>query len=436
MEKEYGIYLNCKTLKDGKNIFFDYTSDEINEVNYFLEDLSYITESKSKNITECKKQSKNIDNDKELMLLRLVIKKKDQKNNLIFYPSIKFNLKPPYDINLFTKKKDNSLLVWEKCLWYVINSKDSEISKNKYTEKKNDEYYLKENDILKIGSYKYIVSKIYIKDKILSKREKIINSEPYCEGISKCEFCGKAIIKLCNCPQYYHIDEIKGKIKDNCEIRNKKNVKNYYFKLLYCEENNKDIETSSKYYSLKYKCKAKDLENIELENINIEENDGDIILNFFDFDIPKNKDYMILESIEEKKDDSNDDSNEDSKIARKSVHIIELNDNEIKIGRRDYNDIILLYDNSVSKEHAIIKYDKETGNINIKNLGKYGTLAFIFPDKKDNNDNYTFHFTEKPIYFQINKTFFEACTMTKNDYIKNKKNEYSEYQIPKTINEK
>ena len=79
MEKEYGIYLNCKTLKDGKNIFFDYTSDEINEVNYFLEDLSYITESKSKNITKCKKQSKNIDNDKELMLLRLVIKKKIKK---------------------------------------------------------------------------------------------------------------------------------------------------------------------------------------------------------------------------------------------------------------------------------------------------------------------------------------------------------------------
>ena len=441
MEEELGLYLNCKTYNGRENMVFDYCSNEINEGKFFFDDYVYLTESKVKKIVESTKNSQQLDekDDNNITLFRLNIKKdekkdekkdkkkdekkdekkdkkkdekKDEKKNSPFLAFIKYNFKPPYDINSITKKDKDPPLIWEKCLWYVINSENPENYgksekkgklNNKYIDKKNDEYYLKENDILKIGYYKYIVSKIYIKNKSPNKRVKVINSEPYCKGISKCEFCGKPTIKLCNCPVLYHIDEIKANLKKNCIIKNRKNVKSYYFDLLYCEENNMNKESCQVYYSLKYRCKTSDLENIELDNIKIEEKDDDTLLYLYDFEIPEDKDYMILESLEEKILNLN--------YAKKSFHIIELNENEIKIGKKDYNDVVLSEDKSVSKDHAIIKYDKITGNISIRNLGKLGTLALIYPED-------AIVFTKKPLYFQMNRTFIEAKVMTKSDYNK------------------
>lgn len=415
MEEELGLYLNCKTYNGRENMVFDYCSNEINEGKFFFDMSGYLTESKIKKIVEHIKSSQQLDekDDNNITLFRLNIKKKDEKNNKPFRAFIKYNFKPPYDIKSMTKKDKVPPLIWEKCLWYVINSENPENYgksekkgklNNKYIDKKNDEYYLKENDILKIGYYKYIVSKIYIKNKSPNKRVKVINSEPYCKGISKCECCGKPTIKLCNCPVLYHIDEIKTNLKKNCIIKNRKNVKSYYFDLLYCEENNMNKESCQVYYSLKYRCKTSDLENIELDNIKIEEKGDDTLLYLYDFEMPEDKDYMILESLEEKILNLN--------YAKKSFHIIELNEDEIKIGKKDYNDVVLCEDKSVSKEHAIIKYDKITGNISIRNLGKLGTLALIYPEDA------IIDFTKKPLYFQMNRTFIEAKVMTKSDYNK------------------
>ena len=52
----------------------------------------------------------------------------------------------------------------------------------------------------------------------------------------------------------------------------------------------------------------------------------------------------------------------------------------------------------VSKFHAIIKYDKKSGNLIIKNLSKHaGTLALVHP-----NDDFL-KLSSKPIFFQANK---------------------------------
>ena len=129
---------------------------------------------------------------------------------------------------------------------------------------------------------------------------------------------------------------------------------------------------------------------------------------------------MILESLEEK--------TEKTKTAKKSVHIIELNGDDIKIGnpKDNDNDIIINYDTLLSKNHAIIRYDKLTGKISIKNLGKSGTLVLVNPiPQGDDNSERSFHFTKEPFYFQINRTFFEAKIMTERDFIKNKKNNYA-----------
>ena len=59
----------------------------------------------------------------------------------------------------------------------------------------------------------------------------------------------------------------------------------------------------------------------------------------------------------------------------------------------------------------------------IINLSKHwGTLALINPKSKK-----IIQFTEKPLFFQVNQTFFEAKIITKNDFIRNKQNNYSQY---------
>ena len=403
-KEKYGLYLNCKTRKD-KGDIYDYASTNVNSINFFIEELTYIVELKNIHIIEClKKQS-----DKEDYKDRLFFKV-DNNNNGFEINNATSIIK--YNINEINKDFNTSI-------WYVINSDDEYVPD--FKGKKNDDYYLQENDIIKIGSYKYIISKIYIKNKTLNKREKLINLEPNCKGISKCELCKKPTIKLCNCPEENHIDELINTYKKIHEVKINKNntVKNYYFnKIPYCEEKRDKNNTCQYYYSMKYKYDEDEADNLLLkykDNIKIE--DEEEILNFFNIEIPENKDYMILESIEEK----NNDQDLITKYAKKSIHVVELNEEDIKIGREEDNDIIL-NDKKASKYHAIIKYDKLNGKLKIINLSKHsGTLAFIH-DKK-------IQITEKPFFFQIHQTFFEAQLMTLNYFINNKKNDYSQYPI-------
>ena len=91
------------------------------------------------------------------------------------------------------------------------------------------------------------------------------------------------------------------------------------------------------------------------------------IYELIDLNMPSELDYIILESLDYIKDNGN----------IKTVHIVELNDDEIHIGRFDTNDIIDV-DVSVSRRHAIMKYNKETGKLFLENLSaKFGTLVLI-----------------------------------------------------------
>ena len=125
---------------------------------------------------------------------------------------------------------------------------------------------------------------------------------------------------------------------------------------------------------------------------------------------------MILESFE--------DRFADQEMKNKSVHIVELNGDDINIGRNDNNDIILK-DKVVSGKHAIIKYNKEKGKYFIKNLSLHsGTIVLLHPEKnilefKYNKDN------PKPMFFQANKTLFEAGIMTLKEFKSLNKNKNS-----------
>jgi len=74
---------------------------------------------------------------------------------------------------------------------------------------------------------------------------------------------------------------------------------------------------------------------------------------------------------------------------------VQLTDEEINIGRNNYNDIID-FDISVSREHAVLKYDKFNKHLFLENKGgKFGTLVLVRRNIKIN---------EEKTFFQISNT--------------------------------
>ena len=405
-EEELGLYLNCKTRIGDINVFYDFSSDKVNEINLFLEKNYYITESKE---IECFEFWNNIPKNKNY-LFKIVVKHNSKGKKI--ESKINYNTKPEYEID------KSNIINWEQCLWYIINS-DS--TPKELTKMENKDYILKENDVLKIGYYKYIISKIYFKNKDYPKKG-IFSTIPTYKDIMKCEHCDEYMVRLCKCEDYIHIKELKKKVKDSTIIRENAKTTSFYFNIIQCEEDECKDGKKCTFYLLKYKYKDEDIEKIDeinKNNNNIEKKDN--ILSFFDFDeyIPKDSDYMIIESIDEAINDQNL-----NKIV-KFVYIIKLNGEDITIGKDNSNDIIL-NDKLASKKHAVIKYDN--GNLIIKNMSEHsGTLALLRP--KHNKDIAFIIPPEETFFFQSNKTIFESKIMSKEVFLKYYKNEKSKYPI-------
>ena len=90
---------------------------------------------------------------------------------------------------------------------------------------------------------------------------------------------------------------------------------------------------------------------------------------------------------------------------QKSIHVIKLTGEDIKIGKSDQNDVVV-DDCSVCDEHAIIKYYND--KLLLKNLSKMaGTLVFI--------PKFKIKISEKKVFLQINKVALEAQEIIKQD---------------------
>ena len=406
-EEELGLYLNCKTRIGDINVFYDFSSDKVNEINLFLEKNYYIVESKE---IECFELYNNIPKNTKKYLFKIVVKHNSKGKKI--ETKINYNTKTEYEID------KSSIINWEQCLWYIINS---ESTPKELTKMENKDYILKENDVLKIGYYKYIISKIYFKNKDYPKKG-IFSTIPTYKDIMKCEHCDEYMVRLCKCEDYIHIKELKKKVKDSTIIRENAKTTSFYFNIIQCEEDECKDGKKCTFYLLKYKYKDEDIEKIDeinKNNNNIEKKDN--ILSFFDFDeyIPKDSDYMIIESIDEAINDQNL-----NKIV-KFVYIIKLDGKDITIGKDNSNDIIL-NDKLASKKHAVIKYDN--GNLIIKNMSEHsGTLALLRP--KHNKDIAFIIPPEETFFFQSNKTIFESKIMSKEVFLKYYKNEKSKYPI-------
>ena len=443
-EGKMGVYLYCKTRKGDTNGFYDYSSNEVNTDGIFIgENATHLGELIDFNeIVSDKNQTKLT--EKGRYLFRILIKQKDEKIKC----SIKVDYKSP-----FNGEKLNEIK-WEDYIWYVINSdNNSENSKNDeksiydLNRTQNNDYILGENDILKIGYYKYIVSRIFIKEKekekdkneekvkdkngekvkekYIEKKKKFCDFLPKLHSVCKCKFCGELMVRLCKCKEYIHVNELKGWINDDFRYKKeKKNISsdNHYFQIYHCdsilnEDSSQNHIQCNTDYPLKFKYKIEDInesQNENSENEDIKDNKdglkpGEKIFNFVDIQIPKDKDYLILESFPEK------ENNKNSNKILKSVHIVEITDEDITIGSSDNNKIILK-DKMVNNFHAVIRYDKKAGKLVIKNLSKRaGTLALVHPDDK------FLEIGNKPIFFQINKSFIEANVTSLENCIENEK---------------
>ena len=388
------ISLNMKINPSTKNGIFNYSSD--NYVNYnekIADKTKYFIMNENNIIKSINKQT---DIEKEEVILFRV----DKKENIFQLNIIHLLLKD------FIENLDNYF-------WYVINSDCNKIRNT------NGNYYISKNDIIKIGNIKYIVREIKISNNIQTNNFNDENVEinqdlkGYCEkkmeeklsslnfpslDCKKCEDCGCLLIKFCKCDQFDHFKEIKEWIKDH--ILKKKNIgktfRYYYFNNFYkCGECNTCLPLKFKLNIKKpFQCKLSDNDE-EILNYNIGD---DITLDFKKINKPNYCDYLILESFE------NIDKSENSGI-KKSIHVIKLIGEDIKIGKDPQNDVIV-DDSSACKEHAIIKYDN--GKLLLKNLSNVaGTLVFI--------PKFKINISEKKVLLQIDNISLEAQVIRKKD---------------------
>ena len=155
-------------------------------------------------------------------------------------------------------------------------------------------------------------------------------------------------LKLCKCKTLIHYKCLKSFLKKHIEIsENSKSTVTTYK----CDKFN--CEVCQEIYPNKFRIKYDENEIKEYSLIDVIE--------------PWETNFIILESLPFIEQHFN----------KKKIFVIKLiNDKDITIGRYTQNDII---DDelTVSREHAILKYDTETGHVNIINKGTFGTQVLI-----------------------------------------------------------
>lgn len=409
IDNKLGLYLDFKTYTKNEKSLYDFSSDETNEIDTFIEKGTFIVR-KDKSFIRVDMQS----NIQKTMGEELLFKVRIKNNNIFMLE----NPVPNKNIPLTIDNIDNI----NNKIWLVLNSNNPKLGNE------NEDYYLCENDVIRMGNIKFIVKELHIEGKKEEKEKKddniklkepkkdnqkdenydinklnensgpifnffpqinkyfISQDEPskeniYCNICKDCK-CDKdnPLVTFCNC-NYMHFSCLKDKIKNNIinySEKDKNIVDTYYIKRYKCE-------TCRFVYPLRFK-----IEQIEK------------IYELFDINKPDEGRYMLIESIEDKVHYG----------FLKLIYLIKLNEDIINIGRKmNENNDIVIRDPSISRIHAEIKYDKEKGKILIKNKSnKYGTSILIKNPLVIKN---------KKILLQNGRTLIEAKLMKVNEFEKN-----------------
>ena len=330
-------------------------------------------------------------------------------------------INPIIPLKINTSKYSNDYLKYK--IWYPAKSLRNNSEGN------NQDYSLNKNDIIKLGKNIYLVDKLNIvlkeeKDNIKDDNFNKNNNISYIISINK---NSKSIFNIDITSNQYKIIDHKNNINNEKVIAiNEPKIKNEneneYKSFSESDNdydndsNNNDIKSENediKCYSclnsdsdknnpliclcnchsyIHYECLKKHL----LSKITVIENfkktvttyicqkfncdsclkpyhsrfripEFDKIYELIDLTFPEESDYICLESLNYIR------YNENIKI----LYIVQLIDQEITIGRQDYNDIID-NDTSISREHAVLRYNKNNGNLFLEDRnGKYGTLVLV-----------------------------------------------------------
>jgi len=97
-----------------------------------------------------------------------------------------------------------------------------------------------------------------------------------------------------------------------------------------------------------------------------------------DINIP-DKNYLVLESLNQTKDNCN----------YKSIHVVKITEGERILLGRGHDCDIRINDISVSRKHSVLEFSE--GNVLLKDLySKFGTLSLIHDDIVMNEKKYVF----------------------------------------------
>ena len=416
------LYLNLNTWESDSNYIFDYTSNEIKSIKAFISEATYVVKTNNDVFQNIEQHADIQTKNGDVLLFHV---NNGSNNTYILINPIPNNL----------KYKEINFEYLNNKIWYVLKTVDLE-NKEKNSNC-NEEYYLNENDIIKIGRVKYTVRKIHllqkdnnlkglappipaidIKYKIsdLNKgldpvfnfivedfigyndiNEKKINSNEiknirciYCNEyniIKETDDGDNFLISICECEKKVHLKCLKDFFKNNLQEKNddNENIITYVNVMTFNDFECPDCHTP---YPTRFKLK-----------------DNDKIFNLIDINEPNDCNYIILESIDYKPDDK----------YCKLIHIIKLikkNGEPYKIGRDNDNDIIDR-DISISRHHAILRFNEEDGNIIIQNWeSKFGTLILVRKPIK---------ILDKKIYLQVGKTYIEVCLKDEEEFERKKK---------------
>ena len=394
-KKKYQLHIEIKTWNVEANDLYDYKTkkfrevlDESGENNYYVR--------KRNNIITKKDNQSDINFENEEIIFRTRKSLKNDNEYEIINPTKK-NMKR-------TQENINNL---DNNAWLVIGS-NSECCQNE-----NEQYLLNENDIIKLGLKKYEIIEKNIKisndDNIeedyynisqMNKQKgsifdiniekcqykitenKVKNDEKMEESENKesddnkerCFICfdddstvENPLLHLCKCKNWIHYQCLKHYMNTKIEIHenSKCTVKTYVSRKFNC-----DVCLTP--YPLRFKIK-----------------EYNKIYKLIDYNIAPELNHIVLESLDYIKNNSN----------LKIVHVIQLIDETISIGRLFANDI-LDTNSTVSRNHAIIKYNKDNGNLTIEDRNStFGTLVLIKGNIK---------MKEKKISFQVGKSLVTA----------------------------
>ena len=399
------------------NNIYDFTSIPTKNMKAFIAQATYVVKTKNDIILYIEQHADIQNKNGDVLLFHV---NNGSSNNYILMNPIPKNL----------KLNDNNFDYLNSKIWYVLKTVDLENHENKLNN--NEEYYLNPNDIFKIGKVKYVVQKIYlIKDNnngiepppmaVIETKYNISdlnkglgpvfeftflvkNYRGYIDMNEKnvypneklyCKYCDKNnlnqetddgenfLISVCKCKELVHFKCLKYYLK-GLQVKNNENENGIIYDDVMTFENF-ECPTCKNQFPIKFK---------------LENNDKTFYL--IDIKEPTDCNYMILESIDYKQNDK----------YCKSIHIIKFlkkNGEPFTIGRDNDNDIIDR-DISISRHHAILRFNDENGQITIQNwTGKYGTLILI---------RKPFKILDKTIYLQVGKAYIEASLMNIEEYKK------------------